>query len=127
MSKAILVLVFSFSALAASGQSLGSLKRVSIPQPLGIEPYVRDKTALGALGKALFWDVQAGSDGKVACATCHFHAGADHRSQNQMTNLLGPFPVNHALVLGDFPLHILANYDDNRSAVLADSFAVVGS
>jgi cytochrome c peroxidase len=127
ISKAMLVLVFSLGALAASGQSLGSLKRVSVPQPIGIEPYVRDKALLVALGKALFWDSQAGSDGKVACATCHFHAGADHRSQNQMTNLLGPFPVNHALVLGDFPLHVLANYDDNRSAVLVDSSAVVGS
>ena len=127
ISKSVLVAIFSFSALAAWGQSLGSLKRVSIPQPIGVEPYVRDGTLLVALGKAFFWDVQAGSDGKVACATCHFHAGADHRTQNQMTNLLGSFPVNHALVLSDFPLHVLANYDDNRSAVLADSSAVVGS
>jgi cytochrome c peroxidase len=36
-----------------------------------------------ALGKALFWDQQAGSDG-VACAGCHFHAGADTRLTNQM-------------------------------------------
>lgn len=28
------------------------------------------------LGKALFWDIQAGSDG-MACASCHFAAGAD--------------------------------------------------
>jgi cytochrome c peroxidase len=27
-----------------------------------------------ALGKALFWDRQLGSDGQ-ACASCHFHAG----------------------------------------------------
>ena len=31
-----------------------------------------------ALGKALFWDQQAGSDG-IACASCHFAAGADTR------------------------------------------------
>ena len=30
------------------------------------------------LGKALFWDIQIGSDGQ-ACASCHFHAGADIR------------------------------------------------
>lgn len=32
------------------------------------------------LGKALFWDVQAGGDGQTACASCHYHAGADTRS-----------------------------------------------
>ena len=26
-----------------------------------------------------------GSDGRTACATCHFHAGADSRSQNQLS------------------------------------------
>lgn len=35
------------------------------------------------LGKALFWDMQAGSDG-MACASCHFHAGADARLRNQL-------------------------------------------
>ncbi len=35
------------------------------------------------LGKALFWDQQTGSDGN-ACASCHFHAGADTRLTNQI-------------------------------------------
>jgi cytochrome c peroxidase len=35
------------------------------------------------LGKALFWEQQAGSDGQ-ACASCHFHAGADTRLTNQL-------------------------------------------
>lgn len=35
------------------------------------------------LGKALFWDQQVGSD-KVACASCHFNAGADTRLRNQL-------------------------------------------
>jgi len=35
------------------------------------------------LGKALFWDQQAGSDGN-ACASCHFVAGADTRLKNQI-------------------------------------------
>jgi cytochrome c peroxidase len=35
------------------------------------------------LGKALFWDQQAGSDGQ-ACASCHFHAGTDTRLTNQL-------------------------------------------
>jgi len=36
-----------------------------------------------ALGKAFFWDQQAGSQG-IACAGCHFHAGADTRLTNQI-------------------------------------------
>src|SRR5262249_45306273 len=41
---------------------------------------VKDQAALLRLGKALFWDMQVGSDGVQACATCHFNAGADTRS-----------------------------------------------
>lgn len=37
------------------------------------------------LGKALFWDMQVGSDGVQACATCHFRAGADPRRKNQIS------------------------------------------
>jgi len=33
--------------------------------------YVRDRDAAIVLGKALFWDMQAGSDGQ-ACASCPF-------------------------------------------------------
>ncbi len=36
------------------------------------------------LGKALFWDQQAGSDGN-ACASCHFSAGTDPRIANQLS------------------------------------------
>jgi len=46
--------------------------------------YVVDLNAAVQLGKALFWDMQAGSDGKTACATCHFQAGADARTRNQL-------------------------------------------
>jgi cytochrome c peroxidase len=45
---------------------------------------IRDKTAAIRLGKALFWDQAAGSDGQ-ACASCHFVAGADTRLTNQLT------------------------------------------
>ena len=41
------------------------------------------KEKLIALGKAWFWDMQMGSDGVQACASCHFHAGADNRIINQ--------------------------------------------
>jgi cytochrome c peroxidase len=45
--------------------------------------FVANLPAAIRLGKALFWDMQAGSDNKVACATCHFNAGADVRTRNQ--------------------------------------------
>jgi cytochrome c peroxidase len=53
-------------------------------QPLSAE-IVKDQTALIRLGKALFWDMQVGSDGIQACATCHFSAGADIRARNQIS------------------------------------------
>ena len=56
------------------------LSAVTVPRPAGGD--VVDEAAAVRLGKALFWDVQAGSDGRTACATCHFHAGADSRRRN---------------------------------------------
>jgi len=46
--------------------------------------YVANLPAAIRLGKAFFWDMQAGSDNKTACATCHFAAGQDTRSRNQL-------------------------------------------
>jgi cytochrome c peroxidase len=71
-------------SVPAFAQALGSLKTIGIPKPSNLDKYVRDEKTLLVLGKALFWDVQVGSDGQTACATCHFHAGADHRVQNQL-------------------------------------------
>jgi len=108
-------------------QNPGSLKRVPIPKPTNLAKYVKDQSALVALGKALFWDMEAGSDGRQACASCHFHAGADHRSQNQLSNPSGTFSPNHLLTLDEFPFHVVANTADNRSAVLRDTAAIAGS
>jgi cytochrome c peroxidase len=44
---------------------------------------IKNKAAAIALGKMLFWDSQVGSDG-IACASCHFQAGADNRIKNQI-------------------------------------------
>ncbi len=55
-------------------------KRPNLPNMTGI---VRSRTHLRVLGKALFWDIGVGSDG-VACASCHFHGGADVRTANQI-------------------------------------------
>src|SRR4029077_9811843 len=53
-------------------------------QPLSAQ-IVKDQTALIRLGKALFWDMQVGSDGIQSCGTCHFSAGADIRNRNQIS------------------------------------------
>ena len=104
---------------------LASLKTVAPPAPTGVDRYVLDQTALVVLGKALFWDMQAGSDGRTACATCHFHAGADHRVQNQLS---GPDAVmNQVLTSADFPFRKLSNTGNNRSAVVSDKRQVAGS
>src|SRR5689334_6863294 len=61
----------------------GSLKTVPVPLPPNLSDFVKDKNAAIVLGKALFWDQNAGSDG-LACASCHFHAGADNRTKNSL-------------------------------------------
>ena len=117
------------AAVASPGlaQGLASLKTVRLPEPSGLDKYVRDRSALIVLGKALFWDMAVGSDGRTACASCHFHAGADHRAQNQIANPNGPSRVNHTLTPDDFPFRAFADATDNRSRVLRDSGQRVGS
>src|SRR5262249_7115242 len=119
----------------------------SVPQPCGRE-------ALKVLGKALFWDQQVGSDGQ-ACASCHYHAGADNRSKNQLdpglrnqtpgvntgafndptgfgpnTNNFGP---NYQLTADDFPFHKIVDPNvnpelaGNPSLVLSDTNDIASS
>src|SRR5262245_55052507 len=95
--------LMSASIWARGGAPLRSLKSIAIPKPADLGRYVRDEKALVVLGKALFWDVQLSSDNRVACATCHFHAGADHRRQNQLATVKDPVQLNWALAPGDFP------------------------
>lgn len=112
----------------AQGQTqLRSLRGVAVPEPTGLSEFVRDKSALVALGKAFFWDMQAGSDGVTACATCHFHAGADHRPQNKLVDPNNPFPINLSLSAVEFPLRLLSNPLNKASTVLRDTSARVGS
>jgi cytochrome c peroxidase len=124
-SSAAILVMAAFHPLAA--QNPGSLKTVVPPKPPNLARYVRDEAALVALGKALFWDMQLASDGRTACATCHFHAGADHRLQNQLSNPQGVFAPNYTLTAADFPFHLLENSGDNRSAVLRDLSQRAGS
>ncbi|MDZ7966646.1 MAG: cytochrome c peroxidase [Nostoc sp. DedSLP03] len=118
---------------AVTSPSPVSLKSVSVPEPDNLGDFVKDKTAAIKLGKALFWDMQVGSDGKTSCASCHFHAGADNRSKNQISPGLlrinadgteNPDTVfdvggspNYQLKPGDFPFHKLSNPDDPKTVV----------
>ena len=108
-----------------------SLKTVPVPKPVGIENFVKDQAAAVALGKALFWDMQVGGDGMVACASCHFHAGADRRERNTMNpgadGAMNGSGLNHTLTVADFPFHQLADPDDRGSALLRSRDDVAGS
>jgi cytochrome c peroxidase len=138
MSAAVIAAVLSTSAgiRSARAQSgpgplgLAPLSTVRPPEPINLLTYVRDRSRAIALGKALFWDMQAGSDGKTACATCHFAAGADLRSRNQLNPRVGPFTVNgpnFQLSAADFPTHRLTDPNDRGSTVLFDTDNVTGS
>jgi len=59
-----------------------------VPLPTNLAEFLNPanpqaRLAAAQLGKALFWDQAIGSDG-LACASCHFHAGADNRVRNQL-------------------------------------------
>ena len=64
---------------AGGGNGLASLKTVAVPRPTNLARFIKDEQAAIALGKALFWDQQVGSDGQ-ACASCHFQPGRGLRS-----------------------------------------------
>jgi cytochrome c peroxidase len=117
--------------VAPPSQPLGSLKNVPIPEPSNLGDFVKDKTAAIRLGKSLFWDMQVGSDGKQSCATCHFHAGTDSRSKNQIhpgadTIFNTGGSPNYQLKAEDYPFHKLADVNDRASSA-TDSNDVTGS
>src|SRR2546428_6690764 len=59
---------------------LAPLSSVGVPKRTG--GTIINNAAAIKLGKALFWDEQTGGDGRIACATRHFHHGADNRTPN---------------------------------------------
>jgi len=129
IASALLLLVSTGLSAQRAG-TLVSLKALPRPEPIGLDRYVRDPEKLVALGKALFWDVQAGSDGRTACASCHFHAGADHRRQNQLASPHDAVAVlrpNQTLTIDDFPFRKREDPFDHRSALVRDSRLVAGS
>ncbi len=93
--------------------------------PLNETDFIVDPVAAVRLGKALFWDMQVGSDGVQACASCHFHAGADDRVRNQLnpgTNAGdGTLQVrgkNQTLTATDFPFHELVDPETQGEPLL---------
>ena len=120
-----------------------SLKTVQIPEPTDLDLYIKNKKSAIELGKALFWDMQLGSDGATACASCHFNAGADNRAKNQinpgfrLSNQDGTsahsneFDVeqgpNYHLRAADFPRHVKADPKLFISEVLKDTDDAIGS
>ena len=131
------------AAASEPSEALVSLKTVPVPEPPNLGEFVKNKPAAIALGKALFWDMQVGSNGSQSCASCHFHAGVDSRDKNQLSpgllrvNATGePDPdvtfnagkgPNSVLVPADYPFHKLADPNDRSSQVLADRNDVAGS
>ena len=148
----VLVLLAGVLALAAQPLARGQeydqdiaklrLDQLPVPEPANLADFVADRQAAIALGKALFWDMQVSSDQRMACASCHYNAGADSRSRAQLnpglliTDLAGNSASDrtfqsadpHAqLKPADFPLRQLADPANRDSAVLRDSNDVVGS
>ncbi|SJM90459.1 cytochrome-c peroxidase [Crenothrix polyspora] len=141
-----LLTVLVSNKVSALGNTPPSLKGVAIPVTPGLlngkTPIVINKTAAIALGKALFWDSAVGSDG-MACASCHFHAGADRRVTNQLetgslhktatgktfqkTASGGLGGVNYTLKRSDFPLYKLADPAKKDAKVLFSTDDVVTS
>jgi cytochrome c peroxidase len=79
--------------------------------------FIANQQAAIQLGKAFFWEMQAGSDNKTACATCHFKAGADGRDRNQMNpgangtwDGFGYGP-NYTVIPNDYPFTTLPTKD----------------
>jgi cytochrome c peroxidase len=112
------------------------LKGHPVPDPTTLGDYVTDRAAAIELGKSLFWDAQAGSDGVQACASCHFNSGADNRAANSLNpgsnglfNMtgMGNKGPNATTYAGDYPFHKLSNPDVRTSRVMKDSDDVGGS
>jgi hypothetical protein len=102
------------------------------------QPYI-GRLAAEVLGKAGFWDMQVGSDSVQSCGSCHFHAGVDNRTRNQLNpnhlggdltlQVTGP---NQDVIAGDFPFRRLADVDGlsegpGASAIVRDSNDVMSS
>ncbi|PYM98804.1 MAG: hypothetical protein DME08_07120, partial [Candidatus Rokuibacteriota bacterium] len=82
LSVLALGLLFMDARVARADGDLAPLSSVGVPKRTG--GTIINNAAAIKLGKALFWDEQTGGDGRIACATCHFHNGADNRTLNTL-------------------------------------------
>ncbi len=139
-------------SIKAKSPSMGPapLNTVPVPLPSNLSEFVKDRNAAIALGKAFFWDMQSGSDGRTACATCHHQAGVDQRIKNTVApgasgSAFGPLfslqettraqaiakfrGSNKLLTARDFPFHRkqdpIGSVDTNKT--LFDTKEIVGS
>lgn len=154
-----LTIFWTLSPLTASAQVVPdpefvippALNATEAPLP-DLTGIVTNSTAALVLGKALFWDMQLGSD-SLACASCHFQAGADNRAKNQLSpsllqvnnpsragepdttfgnaqgrtgsrKLAAP---NYTLTPYDFPFRRYADMEDRNSALVYDTNDVASS
>jgi len=120
-----------------------SLKDIEVPEPSNLKDFIKNRKAAILLGKALFWDMQIGSDGIQACASCHFSSGADPRVKNQrspglLTSTQNASPIpdktfasdtgsNSTLTIDQFPFHQLSDPIFFNSTVIRDSNDVISS
>jgi len=115
------------------------LRTDTILVPSALRPYV-GRRAAEVLGKALFWDMQIGSDGVQACGSFHhFHAGVDNRTKGQLNpNTLGNDLTlqvkgpNQDVEASDFPFHKRVDPDvsgdgNNPSIRISDANDVMSS
>jgi cytochrome c peroxidase len=139
-------LILLASTALAHDPTPPSLKGVKTPVTPGLldgkSPIVVDKKAAIQLGKALFWDINAGSDG-MACASCHFHAGADARVTNQLSPGIlhrnsatsktfaalptGKGGANYTIKVSDFPFYRFKDPTDRESKVIFNTDDVFSS
>src|SRR5574341_304353 len=111
-----------------------SLKTIAVPEPANLSDYVKNKATAIALGKALFWDMQVGSDAVQACASCHNQAGADVRVKNAVSPGLNggditfqSVPPNGTLSQDKFPFTKFADPGDQTTAPIRSWNDVVSS
>ncbi|MHC1696841.1 MAG: cytochrome c peroxidase [Geobacteraceae bacterium] len=115
------------------------LNQIAVPEPPNLYQFVKNKALATILGKALFWDMQVGSDGMTACASCHFHAGTDNRMKNTVNpgtndgdtffDAQGPVQGPNETVLPTaFPFHQRQEpVEFQASPVVRDANDIVGS
>ena len=102
-----------------------------VPEPPDLDQYVLNRQAAIQLGKALFWDMQVGSDGVVACGTCHFHSGVDGRTTNTVSpgpdGLFQAATPNQQVTAANYPFHERDLPDFQNSTVTRDWDDITGS